>query len=90
MRKRTWRVVTLRELHELADKNEPPCRQWPDAWAEDDGNPTVREYAMRWCRTCPIMAECFDYAVGANEEYGIWGGVDMTTGRTPVRLSNPL
>jgi WhiB family redox-sensing transcriptional regulator len=29
------------------------------------------------CSTCPVRVQCLNYAIEANEEYGIWGG--MTT-----------
>lgn len=26
------------------------------------------------CRDCPVRQQCLDYAVRANEQYGVWGG----------------
>jgi WhiB family transcriptional regulator, redox-sensing transcriptional regulator len=34
------------------------------------------------CATCPVLWECFQYAVEEEEEYGIWGG---TTPRERAR-----
>ena len=30
--------------------------------------------ARRLCRGCPVKDECLDYALAANEHYGVWGG----------------
>lgn len=27
------------------------------------------------CATCPVMAECREYALANNEPYGVWGGL---------------
>lgn len=28
------------------------------------------------CATCPVMAECLDYALTIKEPHGIWGGLN--------------
>ena len=30
------------------------------------------------CAICPVMQECFDFAIENEEEYGIWGGTTRT------------
>ena len=30
--------------------------------------------ALSICATCPVRAQCLDYAVRNHETYGIWGG----------------
>jgi WhiB family redox-sensing transcriptional regulator len=30
--------------------------------------------AKRVCRSCPVRAECLEYALGHDERFGIWGG----------------
>ena len=49
-----------------------------DPWVEQDytGNPGTEINAMlaRICITCPLLEECFSYAL-YHEEYGFWGGV---------------
>lgn len=32
--------------------------------------------AKSLCRRCPVVAECRDYALGAREQHGIWGGLN--------------
>jgi WhiB family redox-sensing transcriptional regulator len=31
--------------------------------------------AKRICLRCPVLAECTDYALTADERYGVWGGL---------------
>jgi WhiB family transcriptional regulator, redox-sensing transcriptional regulator len=35
------------------------------------------------CATCPVLWECFQWAMDNDEEYGVWGG---TTRRERARL----
>lgn len=35
------------------------------------------EKARQVCVKCPVMNECYNYAVQAKEQYGVWGGVDF-------------
>lgn len=51
-----------------------PCAQFPDAFFPEMGRKVVD--AKRLCQSCPIRLQCLDYALGADEEYGIWGGLD--------------
>ncbi len=32
------------------------------------------EAAKAVCRTCPVRAECLEFALQANQEAGVWGG----------------
>lgn len=48
----------------------------PDLWFPDQGHDS-RE-ARLICADCPVRAECLDYAVRANELWGIWGGMNRT------------
>jgi WhiB family redox-sensing transcriptional regulator len=31
--------------------------------------------AKRVCRSCPVRAECLDYALGRDVQHGVWGGL---------------
>lgn len=33
------------------------------------------EAALAICATCPVMAECRDFALRTRETYGVWGGL---------------
>ncbi|MEU0984700.1 WhiB family transcriptional regulator [Streptomyces griseus] len=34
------------------------------------------EEAKAVCRTCPVMQECLDWALGSGQDHGVWGGTD--------------
>ena len=46
-----------------------------DAWFPDmvGGFRQENVQAMKICNTCPVMAECLEWALH-HERYGIWGG----------------
>ena len=53
--------------------NEVPCQSDPSAFFPEHG---VSYYvAKQLCRLCPVKLECLEYALGANETYGVWGGL---------------
>lgn len=33
-------------------------------------------HAKAVCASCPVRAECLEFAVTTNQEYGVWGGAD--------------
>lgn len=56
-----------------------PCEWKPEYWyPEDIEDPEDRviatTLAVALCNDCPIMEQCFTYALETNERYGIWGG----------------
>jgi WhiB family redox-sensing transcriptional regulator len=40
----------------------------------DERHDTSRARAT--CKKCPVWSDCLDYAIGANELLGIWGGMN--------------
>jgi WhiB family redox-sensing transcriptional regulator len=44
-------------------------------FSEDKGNHTHFAYIKRICNTCPVLTECFDYAI-ENLVHGIWAGTN--------------
>jgi hypothetical protein len=30
------------------------------------------------CHGCPLLKQCYDFAVANDEQYGIWGGIDFS------------
>ena len=56
-----------------------PCEDIPDIFfPEDFPDKQTREYAIRTakalCKKCPLLIQCFAYAIEAQEPYGIWAG----------------
>jgi WhiB family redox-sensing transcriptional regulator len=45
----------------------------PESFFPEKGGST-RE-AKSICATCPVAAECLDYALDNDERFGIWGGL---------------
>lgn len=46
----------------------------PEIFFPPKGNPGIR--AKQICAGCPVRAECLAYAIEADEEFGIWGGLN--------------
>lgn len=69
-----------------------PCINFPDAFfpdeQRDDGKQLNRHHyvAKQWCHTCPVIAQCAEYAM-KHEDFGLWGGMsarersDIKSGR---------
>ncbi len=72
----------MTSLHQLtATTTGLPCRTTdPELWYSD--NPTDRHYASRQCGACPILLACRLYALDSHQQWGVWGGVDMTAVET--------
>ena len=64
-------------------KQKASCRG-PDTWLffppnqfERKDEKLARESrAKAVCRTCPVRAECLEFALHIREPYGIWGGLN--------------
>lgn len=65
------------QLTEQAQDIELGCRSYPDAYFmthESEDDMTLNALAIQICKACPLQQVCLDYAMEANEAYGIWGG----------------
>lgn len=56
-----------------------PCEKYPHLfYPEDYPDPEQRHAATKaakaLCHSCPIIEQCFEYALETNQEFGIWGG----------------
>jgi len=62
---------------QMADEVKPRCRDYPDYFYPEDWGEDY-EFAKAWaqkiCNACPIKDLCLEYALEADEEFGIWGG----------------
>jgi WhiB family redox-sensing transcriptional regulator len=76
----TNRGQTYREFSALIDETGGvPCQDIPEIFfPEDFPDKHTREYAIRTakalCAECPLLTQCFAYAIEAQEPYGIWAG----------------
>lgn len=66
-------------LREIQSAGGVPCDDHPDLmFPEDIPDPDLRAASTRLakalCRSCPIVGECFTYALETHQRYGIWGG----------------
>lgn len=41
--------------------------------------------AKKLCRRCDVKAECLNYAITTNQEYGVWGGLSERERRAEKR-----
>lgn len=67
-----------------------PCLNNPYFYAdydslgfEDEGGkaiyrPITVDQAEMLCHGCPLLKQCYDFAVANDERYGIWGGIDFS------------
>ncbi|MFF7946971.1 WhiB family transcriptional regulator [Streptomyces griseorubiginosus] len=51
-----------------------PCKDDPDAMFPG-GNDYDIEQAKAYCRMCPAIERCLQWALDTGEEYGVWGGL---------------
>lgn len=51
--------------------NQAACAGWPAAVFFEKAH---QKQAVALCATCPIRAECLDYALAGCIDYGVWGG----------------
>lgn len=59
---------------------EVPCERLPEVYfPEDIPDPLVRReatnVARQLCATCPVVANCLEYALTTSQAFGIWGGL---------------
>jgi hypothetical protein len=52
-----------------------PCDGYTEEFYADSEEKISQQTAKFICAGCPIKQECLDYAMAAQEEYGIWGGL---------------
>lgn len=52
-----------------------PCKDEPDAMYPSS-HPAEVEHAKSFCRRCPAIERCRDWAIDTREMHGVWGGLD--------------
>jgi hypothetical protein len=69
-------VKLLQSIHAVGGV---PCEKYPHLfYPEDFPDPEQRilagKAAKALCHSCPIIEQCFEYALSTRQAYGIWGG----------------
>lgn len=67
-------------------RDDAPCAQiGGDVFFDTDRHAAAN--AKRVCLTCPVRTECAEFAIRANQTYGIWGGMAPKTIRAERRTA---
>lgn len=54
----------------------PPCQVTdPEMWFGTEDESIRFKAAKQLCTTCPAIQACANYALAANEQFGVWGGL---------------
>jgi hypothetical protein len=61
----------------IRERGATPCQESdPDLfYAGTDEIARGWQDAVKLCKTCPVRRECAEYAVSADELFGVWGGL---------------
>lgn len=76
----------------LEDTGAPPCSNYPDAYfsaEETKAYPIKIDDLKALCMGCPAVVACAKYAIVADEEWGIWGGLTPND-RRAIKRRLPL
>jgi WhiB family redox-sensing transcriptional regulator len=69
-------------------RNEAACKgSSQDIFFPEPKNP---KQAKLICQQCPVIFECLEYALAANEEHGVWGGTTSTERKTITNRTKRL
>lgn len=71
-------ISAWKELNESLANVTTPCSGKPDDYADNSIKISI-DKAEEMCYNCPIIKQCYDYAVAANVTAGIWGGIHFDT-----------
>lgn len=67
-----------------------PCKADPEAMFPG-GNAYDIEQAKGYCRVCPAVERCLQWALDTGEEYGVWGGLSEAERlKTRRRAARPI
>jgi hypothetical protein len=64
-----------KELNEAISKYGANCDGYTEEFYANPEDLMSLRMAKFICDTCPIKQICQDYAIAAEEEYGVWGGL---------------
>jgi len=70
----------LLDLYKAQDEADEvvPCTNFPDLFfpANEDGSNMIKQ-ARGFCASCPIVAQCAEYGIKNEPDFGIWGGLTV-------------
>jgi hypothetical protein len=49
-----------------------------DYWDDNEQFILSDEQAEELCHKCPLLKVCYEFAIANKEEYGVWGGINMS------------
>lgn len=52
-----------------------PCAEHPEWFYPERSDRASVAKAKALCLTCPVLAQCRDYALSIDERHGVWGGL---------------
>ncbi|RDI13486.1 transcription factor WhiB [Rhodococcus sp. AG1013] len=55
----------------------------PELWFADSRRPLDRERAKQICLSCPVIAQCGQWATESGQQHGIWAATDRTPPASP-------
>ena len=80
-------------MKKLQDNDGAACEALPEMFFPQGQNMEMLMSEIRIaksiCAECPVKRECLDYALVADEPYGIWGGLTPTE-RSILKRRNTL
>lgn len=68
----------------------PPCQTSDfELWFPEHDQACSKQFrkVREICKACPVQRECLTYALQANEQYGLWGGMTATE-RAQLKAKN--
>lgn len=70
------------DLEELEWQDLSLCAGMPtnDFYDNYESNERVARVVDQACLSCPVMAQCLEWAT-ENGEWGVWGGIYLTSGK---------
>jgi WhiB family redox-sensing transcriptional regulator len=67
-------------LQESLSVNKTPCQIAGPRYFTDEAQNISDDTAEQMCHGCPLLKQCYDFAVANNEPWGIWGGINFSKG----------
>lgn len=72
---KSW--YALSEAFAEVPTNTIPCVSDPRLYIDQPQN-VSEDSAEELCASCPLLKQCYDFAVASKQEWGIWGGINFT------------